>query len=389
MSIPTRQTTKALAEAEKQANEDTTGSDVPPEVPSINPVAESINTDTDINVPPLIRNDLQFHELFDKLLNTVETLADNIQTLTNTNSVLPDNVKEKEAEAVPVIVTEAIPAGIINGRHTSGIRSLYSKFTPAKITPKYAEISLAQLESWMDINNITEDHERFLLLKMNIEPETYRAVATALATPHPGREYENLKMAILKAFTISEAKQIQSLLSGLQLGDRRPTQLLSEMCNLYKGPKDKIFEELFLSRLPATVRGILVSMKNKDDSQKNIETIAQWADAIMEQTGGPPSVSTIALPPDASALQNTLNMMNDNICAIHRSTETSRFRPPFRKRSFKQIDDDSKSERENHEQFVCYFHRKFGNNKHENKKCSRDCKLNKAWQEARSKLQKN
>lgn len=57
----------------------------------------------------------------------------------------------------------------------------------------------------------------------------------------------------MKAFTETKAARIKALLGGIQLGNRRPTQLLSEMSNLYEGPKDKLFHYLFISRLPSTV----------------------------------------------------------------------------------------------------------------------------------------
>lgn len=256
------------------------------------------------------------------------------------------------------------------------VRAIFSKFAPAKISPKFAEQGIDQLESWMDINSIRDDHEKFLLLKMSIEPETYREVATALSNPHPGREYENLKSSILKAFTDSEAKRVQALLGGIQLGNRRPTQLLAEMCSLYKGPKDTIFEELFLSRLPPTVRGILVSMKQPGDHKQSIELIAQNADSIIEQTSGPSStVNAISSETAMTSMQKSLNEMSTKISAIQN------LKPAYNRTNRR---DNARSG-----PTICRYHERFGNNRHENRKCHPTCKLHKAWIVAREAMTKN
>lgn len=248
------------------------------------------------------------------------------------------------------------------------------------------EQSIDQLESWLDINGVKNDHDRFLLLKMSIEPETYREVSTVLASAHTGEEYDTLKSAIIKAFTQTEAKRIQSLLSGIHLGDRRPTQLLAEMCNLYKGTKDKIFEELFLSRLPGNVRGILVSMRNKDEIPKSIETIAQWADTIMDQLNVTPILGSIAPEINIVSLQTKLDHMNEKIDAFTHHGPGNHFRPPFKRRSFSQMNNQNGKENQG---FICFFHKKHGNNRHENTRCTPNCKLNKVWREVRANIQKN
>lgn len=256
-----------------------------------------------------------------------------------------------------------------------------------EIAPRYAEQSIDQLESWLDINKIYNDHERFLLLEMSIEPETYKQVSTALTTKHPGKEYESLKKAIIQAFTDSEEKQLQNLLSGAKLGDRRPSQLLAEMSSLYKGPKDKIFEKSFLNHLPVNVRGILVSMTSKDNQPQNIETIAQWADSIMEQFTVPPSNNAISDNWQIAALESKLDNVFQKIESFS-NNNNSRFKSSFRSRSLPR-NGNNRAGNENEEPTICYFHRKFGNNNHDNRKCMNTCKLHKQWLSMREKTQKN
>ncbi|KAL7724945.1 hypothetical protein ACLKA6_002309 [Drosophila palustris] len=67
-----------------------------------------------------------------------------------------------------------------------------------------------------------------------------------------------LKRNIIERFCESEQKKIQKLLSDIDLGDRRPTQLLNELRGL---AKDRINEDflksLWRQRLPPHARAIL------------------------------------------------------------------------------------------------------------------------------------
>lgn len=328
--------------------------------------------------------EVDFQALFASLLDRVEQIANEVTLLRK--PVAEDATTGNDSSQPRDAATEETPEDSTLGgdkQPETCLRSLYGKFSPPKIFSRYATQSIDQLESWLDINQIYKDRERFLLLKMSIEPETYRQVSAALTHKNPGKEYETLKNAIIQAYTDSEAKQIQNLLSGLKLGDRRPSQLLAEMCDLYKGPKDKIFEELFLSRLPGNVRGILVSMRGQDEASNNIETIAKWADTIIEQLNVPPMINAISETNQISALQTKL----DNIINTF-SNSNNRFKKPFAPKNKKRRNSNEEN-KENSDDDICYFHRKFGNNRHENRKCPDGCKLNKQWREARAMLPKN
>jgi hypothetical protein len=268
------------------------------------------------------------------------------------------------------------------------IKTLFSKFTPTKINPKFAEQSLDQLESWMEINGITSDHEKFQLLKISIEPETYREVAAALKNPPDGRQYDTLKAAIIKTYTDSEHTRIKALLSGITLGDRRPSQLLSQMTNLYKGPRDKIFKELFYSRLPATVRAIVTSMTNNAKDDPSIDIVAQWADEINEQIREPKIEALTEVKTEhkniSSSLETIMNMLgrltknnlfNSKQPAKYNSDKKSERKKNIPNDAFYKLPSDG----------ICFYHRKYGNNRHENRRCDPECRLNKAWNEFRSK----
>jgi hypothetical protein len=381
MSVSTQQASKAAVGDSNTAPQTTNNT-----ANNESPQASQVAMETPI---PNILSDTDFHTLFANLLERVEQIATEVSNIKQKpgEDVTTDVISHIEAEQLSMEEnTDPLVGEPVTRSEEQRLRSLYSKFTPSKITPRYAEQSIDQLESWLDINEIYNDHERFLLLKMSIEPETYKQVSTALTTKHPGKEYESLKKAIIQAFTDSEEKQLQNLLSGVKLGDRRPSQLLAEMSSLYKGPKDKIFEKLFLNHLPVNVRGILVSMTSKDNKPQNIETIAQWADSIMEQFTAPSTNNAISDNWQITALESKLDNVYQKIDAFT-NNNNSRLKPSFRSRSFLR-NNNNRPEKENDDP-ICYFHRKFGNNKHDNRKCLSSCQLHKQWLTLREKMQKN
>lgn len=179
MSVSTRQSTKTAAS--EPGNTNTTSPQ-----PSL-ATTEAANQTT---------FDAELHSMFNNLLQRVEQIANEVTKLKQKpgEDVTTDAHPIAAEEPVPM---EDTPSPIVGEPTTrteeQRLRSLYSKFAPSKITPRFAEQSIDQLESWLDINKIFNDYDRFHLLKMSIEPETYKQVSTALSTKHPGKEYESLK----------------------------------------------------------------------------------------------------------------------------------------------------------------------------------------------------
>jgi len=165
------------------------------------------------------------------------------------------------------------------------------------------------------MNQIRSENEKFWLLKMSLEPETYQQVTGFIHNPPESGKYQALKKAIIKTHTDSETKRIKSLLNDMVLGERRPTQLLAEMSNLYRGPRDRIFAEIFVSRLPPTVRGILSGMQT-NAPETSLETLAQWADAIMEQTESTKTITQINEVEKTERIERALSQLANRVDRI-------------------------------------------------------------------------
>lgn len=81
----------------------------------------------------------------------------------------------------------------------------------------------------------------------------------------------------MERYCESEQKKTQKLLSEIDLGDKRPTQLLNELSALSKDKVTRDFlKTLWFQRLPTQVRAILQA------SDADLNDFAKLADKIME-----------------------------------------------------------------------------------------------------------
>ena len=128
----------------------------------------------------------------------------------------------------------------------------------------------------------------------SLSPEFATEVRDLLISPPEDAPYDALKTQLIKRMAATDQQKLQQLLSTEELGDHRPTQLLRRMQQLVgntPGLADgALLCELFLQRLPATVRMVLASA----NSSTSLAELAQMADKIVEVAV--PSVSAFQTP---------------------------------------------------------------------------------------------
>ena len=112
----------------------------------------------------------------------------------------------------------------------------------------------------------------------------------------PGEDpYDALKEQLIRRTAASEQRRLQMLFNAEELGDRKPTQLLRRMQQLLGDsagpePDSSFLRELFLQRLPGSVRMVLASTGNA----MSLEALAQMADKIVEVAT--PTISAVNGP---------------------------------------------------------------------------------------------
>ncbi|GFR08590.1 uncharacterized protein TNCT_347711 [Trichonephila clavata] len=97
--------------------------------------------------------------------------------------------------------------------------------------------------------------------------------------PENTAKYSTAKERLLLTFQESENVRIKRLLTGLELGDMLPSQLLRKMCSLgHSDISEKVLRTLWLEKMPESVRNIVIV------SDEGLEKLATMADKIVEMS---------------------------------------------------------------------------------------------------------
>ena len=105
-----------------------------------------------------------------------------------------------------------------------------------------------------------------------------------LLKPPTENPYEKLKDELIKCTAASEQHKLQQLISGEELGDRIPTQLLKRMQKLLgdvlgiSADANSFLRELFLQCLPSNIQMVLTST----DASMDLNKLADMADKVIE-----------------------------------------------------------------------------------------------------------
>lgn len=216
------------------------------------------------------------------------------------------------------------------------------------------------------------DQTCYNIVVAKLGKEVIQQVADILGNPPEQGKFKALKARLLEVYEESEARQLHKLMSEMDLGDQRPSQLLRRMRDLARRKiPDDTMTILWQGHLPPSVRAVLVATQSKD-----LDNLGAVADQVME-TFRPNEIATVAragVPieaPQASqdiiiAELAKLNLRIDELSrerARGRYRSVSRGRTPSRQRSRSRITPDSP-------EWLCFYHYRF---KSRANKCEEPC----------------
>ncbi|GFQ81649.1 retrovirus-related Pol polyprotein from transposon opus [Trichonephila clavata] len=161
--------------------------------------------------------------------------------------------------------------------HTKPASELEAGAITNKIPPFWTdkpEIWFFRVEAQFNISRITSAETKFNYLVSQLEPRFFENVWDIIKDPANTAKYSTAKERLLLTFQDSENVRIKRLLTGLELGDMLPSQLLRKMCSLgHPDISDKVLRTLWLEKMPESVRNIvIVSDEAEEDKPKTAIT---------------------------------------------------------------------------------------------------------------------
>ncbi|GFT07264.1 transposon Tf2-9 polyprotein [Trichonephila clavipes] len=215
---------------------------------------------------------------------------------------------------------------------------------------------------------ITDTFTKFNYIVSNLPPEAAAIVRDLIITPDETDPYGAIKVQLIQRTGESSQQEIRKLLTGEELGDRKPSELLRTMNRRAASHNvpEELMLELFLQQLPTAVQTILASI-----TPITVEKAAEVADRILEVSTPSVSLSTNAI---ASSSENRilqeierLHKRIDDLTMKERRTperrNSSRPRNRSRNRSFSRSRES-----------CCWYHKKF---QERAKKCIPPCSYKK------------
>ena len=176
--------------------------------------------------------------------------------------------------------------------------------------------------------NVTQEKTKFGHV-VRVLPARYASEVRDIILRPPEQPYKVLKAELTKRVCPSKRQRLQQLLHVEDLGDRKPSQILRYMLKLrgdavLDANRDEIFRELFLQKLPITIRTPVATHKDAALNQ-----LTEMADDMAEVQGPQQHVYQVQKEngPGITAIQSELLKISKMLQSQSRSTHEQRRSP--------------------------------------------------------------
>ncbi|XP_076383719.1 uncharacterized protein LOC143260968 [Megalopta genalis] len=158
-----------------------------------------------------------------------------------------------------------------------------SEFRNAKLPNFWREepkLWFAMLEREFAAYTVKADAVKCAAVIRHLDTASMKVVADVIAAPPSDDSYIQIKEALISRLAASEETQLRQLLSGIDLQNKRPSELLREMTLLAgKNVSDSVLCTLWLQRLPSRVQEVLSVVEGV-----STEKLALLADKTIERS---------------------------------------------------------------------------------------------------------
>ncbi|XP_055928010.1 uncharacterized protein LOC129959213 [Argiope bruennichi] len=141
------------------------------------------------------------------------------------------------------------------------------------------------MENQFLLAGITMEITKFHHVVFVLQPEELTIVDDLILKPPAENPNTALRARLRSQYADTEEQRLRDLISGMQLGNRKPSRFLLEMRSKAGNRiSDNSLKSLFLKRLPTNVQQILAI------SDDGVEKLAEMADGIMAAAYNTPSL---------------------------------------------------------------------------------------------------
>lgn len=199
--------------------------------------------------------------------------------------------------------------------------------------------------------------------------------------------YEHIKKFLIERHTLSESARIETLLSGLELGDKKPSEFfrsLKTLAGTSDAVNDKLILNLWMRRLPTMVQATLKAIP-KAEIPDQLSMADNVYEIYRQQSISQPSINVLShsrseqttlndviahnkrLEREISELKGRMSRLTNNS-----GVKSNRFRSRTRNNQGYRSNSNSRSDhlRNSNQSNLCWYHAKYGDNA---TKCRKPC----------------
>lgn len=225
----------------------------------------------------------------------------------------------------------------------------------------------AQVEAVFECRRITSQQSRYSFILPQLPYEVASEISDLIYQKPLSNQYDAIKEAIINRTATSEEQNLRRLLTGVEIGDRNPSQLLRHMSQLQGKERvnTQILRELWLQSLSQDIRNVL-SVLDKDTP---LPKLAEIADQVHSSVRTHPPNSLNHIDHSQPQWQSAFESLNQQVETLSQRinslvlSQPPHTRPRSRSRpNFRSASNHHKSRSPSHsgQPGVCYYHRRFG-----------------------------
>jgi len=232
----------------------------------------------------------------------------------------------------------------------------------------------AYIESQFNTRNITVERTKYDYVIAALPQETISSVFDLMQQISDGNDltpYTTIKKGLIDRNSLSESARLEALLSGLELGDKKPSEFfrhLKTIAGTSDTMSDKLILNLWMRRLPTTVQATLKAIPKVETTE--LLTIADNIFEVFRSSNSSPSINSVSSShiPDSNLefmrhiveenrdLRIEINEIKHMISNLNlNSNRSGRRRSQSRGRS------NFRSKSRNSNSGMCWYHQKWGN----------------------------
>lgn len=220
-----------------------------------------------------------------------------------------------------------------------------------------------QINSFGRMNQDQRDLAKFNITVMYMDEKLHEQAYEIVRNPPEENRYTLLKETIISKFSDSPMARLEQLTTGIQLGDSKPSHILTQLQRTNVTSDMQLIKNLWLQRLPVSVRAV-ITCESKSNPNCSMDELGALADEILDSV----RVNSIESV-EATTQNNSIDAVSTNVSdRLSRIEQTLSSLKQQMKRSRSSTPPRSPS---NH--LICWYHKKFGAR---SRKCNKPCQFN-------------